>query len=260
MTTSKLNEIYKYSMPTKSKIEEVCRLKQPTVFTCQKVDFFNQYNLKNLKENYPLKLMNVRKNTEINNEQHGYALVNTTECEKILESNKAYYSENNHELLRGMNMDKLIEKTNFFKPPMTWSEKHDLVLGGEGSHTPLGYSLDFREFLIPTSGEIEVKLLNPSSRDDIDIHSDYLNLEFLSSLNPWDSNNPRQPTSSLTYLQVGEVLFIPSYWLSSVRFGKDAAFIRVRYRTPLGDLANVQDHITSFLQNQNTSFKTMKTD
>ena len=106
-----------------------------------------------------------------------------------------------------------------------------------------------------TSGEVKVKLINPDSSNDLDVHRDYFNMEFLSSFDPWDPTKPRKTESLEATFKVGEVCFVPAYWFYSFEFGENSSIIALKYNTYMSECVNLKDYIIQFLQKQNTTFK-----
>ena len=178
----------------------------------------------------------------------------------LLNNDSKYYTENNNDFVRQLDkFDNIKEKTDFFKPPLNVREKYDFITGNNGSHTCLKYSIDYRNFYLVTSGEVKIKLINPSDIDVLDVFKDYLNMEFLSSYNPWDPNIPRKADSIEVTLKEGDVCFIPTYWLYSIQFGEKGELMAVKYNTFMSEFANLREYFIHFLQKQNTSFKLLKT-
>tara|TARA_Y100000591_G_C21765305_1_gene662492 strand:+ start:269 stop:1039 length:771 start_codon:yes stop_codon:yes gene_type:complete len=254
-------EIYTVDHPTKTKLEEVCRLKQPIKFLFDEIDVFKNLNLDVLFKTIPHQGINVRKNTIEDDENEIYQMVNLIDAEALLKNDSNFYTENNDKFIRDLGIfSEIKEKMEFFRPPLNFRETYDFLTGSNNTHTCLKYNIDFRSFYLVTSGEAKIKLINPNSADELDIYKDYLNMEFLSSFNPWDSSIPRKADSIEVTVKVGEVCFIPTYWLYSIQFGEKTSIMSVKYNTYMSEFANLREYFVHFLQKQNTSFKLLKTE
>ena len=255
LTTSNMMEVYNVDRPSQTKLEEICRLKQPVKFTFDKIDLFDKINLKNLSEEHGGQGVNVRKN-KIDDKEMLFNMMSIVDAKNLIENDKNYFCENNETMLVDAGLlDGLKEKTDFFKPPMCYSERYDYVTGGNECRTPLRYNIDYRNFYLITSGEVKVKLINPDSSNELDVHRDYLNMEFLSSFDPWDPTKPRKTESLEATLKVGDVCFIPAYWFYSFEFGENSSIIALKYNTYMSECVNLKDNIIHLLQKQNTTFK-----
>lgn len=260
ISTSNIMEIYTVDHPSKNKLEEVCRLKQPVKFLFDKIDIFEKLNIENLTQTIPYQGVNVRRNVLEEEEKEIYQIVNLVDAKTLLESDSSYYIENNDKFIKELDFyNTLKEKTEFFKPPLTLRQEYDFINGSSKTHTCLKYNIDYRNFFLVTSGEVKIKLINPDDIDDLDVYKDYLNMEFLSSFNPWDLNIPRKADSIEATLKEGDVFYIPPYWLYSIKFGENSALLSIKYNTFMSEFANLREYFIHFLQKQNTSFKLLKT-
>lgn len=260
LSTSEIMEVYNVERPSKTKLEEVCRLKQPIKFTFDKIDIFDKINMDYLSKMLPHEGVNVRRNIIEDDDKEIYEKIGLNDAITLLDSDSRYYIENNDKFIRQLDFfDVIKEKTEFFTPPLNFRVNYDLIAGKQDTHTCLKYNIDFRSFYLVTTGEIKIKLMNPNSVDDLDTYKDYLNMEFLSSFNPWDPSIPRKADSIEVTLKVGDVCFIPTYWLYSIQFGEKSTVFAMKYNTYMSEFANLREYFIHFLQKQNTTFKLLKT-
>ena len=87
-------------------------------------------------------------------------------------------------------------------------------------------------------------------------HSDYINYEFRSPINPWNV----QDEYMLDFDKVkcvdikakkGKMVYIPAYWWYSIKFGKNTTVACFRYRTYMNNISIIPRICMYFFQQQN---------
>jgi hypothetical protein len=128
------------------------------------------------------------------------------------------------------------------RPFMVSNCNYDLMFGSENCTTPFRYDINYRNYLLLTSGSIIVKLAPPKSSKYLSLIKDYENFEFKSPINPWNVQdkfkNDFEKIKTLEFkIEKGTVIFIPAFWWYSIKFTKDASITCFRYRTYMNNIA-----------------------
>ena len=125
---------------------------------------------------------------------------------------------------------------SFMMPKFCAYSKYSIWMGAVNSHTFLQYHMNDRVFLYVTQGRINVKMTPWRSRKYLDIHTNYDNYDFYSTVNPFDTAPTSTATSSIKWLSFdvvpGYVLSIPAWWWYSIRFStEDTRVAYLQYQT-----------------------------
>ncbi len=259
-------EIYNIENPSKDKFEEICDLRQPVLIKLELSEILNNCNLAALNDNYGAFDIKIRNNDDKreNSEKHLPLLLN--------EAVNLFQKDNENKLITENNEDFLVEtgaikhyKYNdvFLRPPMVSKCTYDFWSGSNGSITPLRYNNNYRNYLYITSGKIKLKLIPPNYSKYLNIKKDYENGEFCSNINPWDV----KPQDSADFNKVkvlditlndGDLLYIPAYWIYSIKYEEISSISVFCYRTYMNTVAIIPDLIMQFLQKQNIERKFLK--
>lgn len=256
-------EVYNIDNPSKDKFEEICDLRQPVLIKMELSDVLDNCNLATLNENYGAFDIKIRNNKEDedNSEKHLPLLLNEAVNLFQNDNEKKLITENNEEFLLETGAIKHYKYNDIFlRPPMVSKCIYDFWSGSNGSITPLRYNNSYRNYLYVTSGKASIKLIPPNYTKYLNIKNDYENAEFRSSINPWDVD-PRDKADfnkvkvlDLT-LNDGELLYIPAYWLYSIKYEEICSISIFNYRTYMNTVAIVPDLLMQFLQKQNIERK-----
>ena len=137
------------------------------------------------------------------------------------------------------------------------SYTYDYIMGSKDNITPLRYEMNYRNYFVVLSGSIKVKMSPPKSGKYLYPIKDYENLEFRSSINPWNVQEKylhdfdKIKCMEVT-LEPGKIIFIPAYWWYSFKFEDNkSTIISFKYRTYMNTLAILPNLFISFLQKQN---------
>jgi hypothetical protein len=245
LKTSNDLEMYEIDQASKDKLEEVCDIRQPTLFEFDNqkiVDSTNKTYVSNNYHAFEVKILNV-KDTDPNLEL--YMPLPIHAVVKLFDEDKSacYLSENNSEFLNDTGVVKSFKYNDaFLRPHMVSNCNYDIMMGSVGVCTPFKYEINYRNFFLLTQGTAQIKLAPPKSVKYLYPQYDYENFEFRSPINPW---NP-QPNYAADFDKIkclefillpGKTLYIPSYWWYSIQFGANTSISTLFYRTYMNNIA-----------------------
>ena len=246
LKTSDDLEIFEMEQFSKSKLEEICDLRQPVLFDCDEnqkiIEFFNkEYFL----QNYPSFEIKIRNVGDVDDNTEMYLPLPFYSAIKLFNQDKSstYYSDNNMDYLQETGLIKIM-KTNdaTMRPYMVSNCNYDILLGSHGCTTPFKYEINYRNFFLLTSGSAIIKLAPPKSSKYLFPIKDYENFEFKTLINPWNVQDEyKDDFNKVKCLEfnmvVGKTLFIPAYWWYSIKITKDATITSFKYRTYMNNIA-----------------------
>ena len=262
-------EIYEIEQASKSKLEEICDLRQPTLFDFDEEHYkiMNTINTTYLLSNYPVFEIKIKDNntSESNNT---YIPLPLHVGNKLFteDKNSTYYSEGNQDFLVETGAVKNISYNDeFLRPSLVSNCSYDFIFGAPGSELPFRYDLNYRNFYTVTQGTVKVKLSPPISSKYLLPIKDYEAFEFKSPINPWNpSEKYKADFEKVKCLEItltpGKFLYIPAYWWYSFKLGDYSSCIAsLKYRTYMNNIA-ISNHVFLYaLQNQNIDRKIAKT-
>jgi len=180
------------------------------------------------------------------------------------DKNSTFLSENNSEFLQETGVIKSLQYNDeFLRPYMVSNCNYDLLMGSEGTCTPLRYEINYRNFFLLTQGSAQIKLTPPQSTRYLYPNYDYENFEFSSPINPWNPQpNYRADFDKIKCLEFtllpGKTIYIPAYWWYSIKLNKETSIACFRYRTYMNNIA-ISPYIAMYaLQIQNVQRNTTK--
>lgn len=245
LKTSNDLEIYEIEQPSKQKFEEICDIRQPTIFHFNNTNLVNETNISNILNKYYAFDMKIRNINDIHKkEEETYMPLPLHSLNKLLTDDKSasYFSENNSDFLKETGVAKVFKyNDDFFRPHMVSNCYYDILRGSDKCYTPFRYEINYRNFFMPTQGTVKIKLAPPKSIKYLFPNYDYENFEFSSPINPWNV----QPQYSSEFdkvkclefdLNVGCTLFIPPYWWYSIQFSENSSLSIMKYRTYMNNL------------------------
>jgi len=253
-------EVYEIEKFSKDKLEEVCDLRQPTLFnhTIEYLDNLKQDNTSKIYSAFDIKIKNIAKDNEqvplpLNN---AIKLFNTEGVKYISEKNDEFLDETC--LIKDYRANDAL-----LRPYMVASCEYDMILGSENSVTPLRYDVNYRNFYAVIEGEVTIKLTPPKNSKYLYLEKNYENFEFRSPINPWDIQECYKKEFEKTqFLEVvltrGKILFIPAYWWYTIKLNKNAVLATFKYRTFMNNVALAPEFFMSFLQKQNIKHMVVK--
>ena len=137
-------EVYEIDKFSKDKLEEVCDLRQPTLFnhTIDYLDNLKRDNMLKIYSAFDIKIKNLAKITaqvplSLNK---AIKLFNTEDVQYISEKNEEFLDETC--LIKDFRANDAL-----LRPYMVGSCEYDMILGSENSITPLRYDVNYRNFM-----------------------------------------------------------------------------------------------------------------
>lgn len=259
LKTSNDLEIYEIENVYKDKIEEICDLRQPTIFDIDNKKIIDSTSKNNLLKTYPVFEIKIRNVKENNENDETYMPLTFNDASQLFDNDKdgKYISENNLDFLQETGSIKNISfNDQIFRPYFVSNCSYDILCGSENSITPFRYDINYRNFFIVTQGSVSVKLTPYYFSKYLYVENDYELFEFRSPINPWNvqskySNDFDKVKCLEIVLLPGKCIYIPAYWFYSFKFGKNTSLTCLKYRTYFNNIAIIPKISMSFLQNQN---------
>jgi hypothetical protein len=266
LKTSEDLEMYEVEQPSKDKLEEICDIRQPVLFDfdCQKI--IESSNRTYISNNYNAFEIKIRNSKEEDPNAELYMPLPIHAAIKLFDEDKnaTYFSENNAEFLEETGVVKNLKYNDeFLRPYMVSNCNYDILLGSANTCTPFRYEINYRNFLLLTEGNAQIKLAPPHSTKYLYPIYDYDNFEFKSPVNPWSP----QPKYSADFdkmkcleftLTPGKTLFIPAYWWYTIKFQKNTSISCFHYRTYMNNIAVIPYIGMHALQIQNVKRNSVK--
>lgn len=266
LKTSDDLEIYEIDQPSKTKLEEICDLRQPVLF-----DFANERLLESCKRQtivdtygaFDVKIRNVK--NDISDDEELYVPISFTSAKKAMKEDveQKYLVENNGDFLEETGMIKSFRyNDSFLRPYMVSNCIYDYLAGSNGMCTPFRYDLNYRNYYLVTEGTVRFKLAPPRSDKYLYRYNDYENFEFRSPVNPWNVQQQYRPDfDKIKCLEVvvkkGQIIFIPAFWWNTMRFEDDASVCAFKYKTYMNNVAMFPQLFMRFLQSHNVKRNTV---
>jgi hypothetical protein len=245
LKTSNDLELFELDMPTKIKLEEVCNLRQPLLFSYHEENI-NQCTLQKCLE---YKAFDVT----VYDPSYNPFQFTLEKAVKLFDTN--YISYNNSDFLNETMLFRYYNETDsYLRPPMVSSIYYDILFGAVGSSTRLQYSTKYRNYIYVSNGSINIKFTPPRNNKYLNVQKNYVTQEFYSPIDVW-KHIPEKVKFLEINIKKGQMLFIPAYWWYSIQFEKDACVCTFQYKTVMNIIATIPDICISILQQQNTKTK-----
>jgi hypothetical protein len=266
-------EIYEMDYISNSNLQEICNVKQPTIFEFRKInpDFFLKIENEDLFsekfENIDIKVKDVLDYWNKDIQSVEPIILPNSSFQTLMKSDPKshFYMEDNEDFLEETDIiHQIKELDEYLKPTFNVFSKYDLLTGSANCVTPIRYHTDYRRFLIVTSGKISVKMTSWKGRKYLHPIIDYDNYEFFSKLNVWFPQKEfLNDIDKLKFLEfevsAGYVLYIPPFWWYSIKFFPDTQIVSTSYQTVMNIMSNIPDLFRYYLQFHNTKVKISRT-
>jgi hypothetical protein len=244
-------EIFEVDEPSKQLIEDICDLRQPTLFNLYCQEIANETCLDNIVSKYnafDIKIRNTKDTMEANDV--AFLALPLHSLQQVLQHQDAslssmstFISEKNMDFLVETNVRKYFQGNDLIcRPPFVSNCYYDIIIGTCNSFTPFRYELNYRNYFITTQGSVEIKLCPPKYKRYLFAIHDYDNFEFYSPINPWQPQS--QYTSEFNKvkclqftLPIGKTFFLPPYWWYSIKFNNQSSVSVMKYRTIMNNIA-----------------------
>lgn len=253
-------EVYEIVQPSKSKLEEICDLKQPIIFSYINQQLLDSCNIEYINNLYYAFDINIR-GKELD---ELYSKLPLGKAIKLFKKDKknTYITENNMEFLTDTGMLKIFNHNDeFMRPMLVINCLYDFMFGS--GNTPLRYNINYRNYFYVTSGKVKVKLCSSKYTKYLYKNNDYENFEFRSPINPWNVDKKyKNDYDKIKFLEFtaekGTIIHIPAYWWYSMQFEDDAFVSVFKYKTTFNVIAIAPQLIMSILQSQNVKHKVLR--
>ena len=253
-------EVYEIVQPSKSKLEEICDLKQPIIFKYENLQLIETCNINYINNLYYAFDINIRgkESDEL------YTKLPLGKAIKLFKKDQknTYITENNMEFLTDTGMLKVFNHNDeFMRPLLVVNCLYDFMFGS--GNTPLRYNINYRNYFYVTSGKIKIKLCSSKYTKYLYKSNDYENFEFRSPINPWNVEKKyKNDYDKIKFLEFtaekGTIIHIPAYWWYSIQFEDDSFVSVFKYKTTFNVLAIAPQLVMSVLQSQNVKHKVLK--
>jgi len=257
-------EIYELDDLDKSKMEEVCNMRQPILLKFPNENITRIFSHKTIMNDYNIFDVKVRKWEENNNECQHIPLKMSLANKLIEKNNSEYYSERNSDFLEETGLVKHIKAIDdVFKPYLNMTCHYDMLFGTINSCTPLKYNVFNRNYFYVCDGTAKIKLIPPMFSKYLHVDNDYENFEFRSPINVWNvqkefSDSYVKSKVMEIKLQKNSVVYVPSYWFYSIQFGENAVILNCGYSTLMSAVATIPQRCLYLLQQQNITRRIAK--
>ena len=258
LRTSNDLDVYEIDANSKDRLEEICDVRQPVMFEYSNPTVLRDITLGQLTKRFSAFDVNMRTLSETDDDSL-YSPVPMRSATKLfgVDSEKKYFSENNNMFLTDTGGIKSMSyHDEFLRPYMVSNCNYDVLFGSMGVTTPMRYEVNYRNYFYVTEGDIEIRMAPPKNSKYMMEHSDYINYEFRSPINPWNV----QDEYMLDFDKVkcvdikatkGKMVYIPAYWWYSIKFGKNTTVACFRYRTYMNNISIIPRICMYFFQQQN---------
>lgn len=243
-------EHYSVNEYKKDNINKICQMKQPFSFLYKNQDLLNIINFKNLNKHFKKEYLQIRKKSE-----DIYLPMSVERSMKLFRKDVSnnYYSENNGVFLKNTDLLKYFKNNSVLSPNLVSNSKYDMILGTKGSNSKLKYNLFYRNFYYVTDGKCVIRLLTPENKRHLNINKNYDIFEYNSNIDCFSDDFNKK------YLDVtlskGDILFIPPYWLYSIKFLENSIITSFHYGSYLSNISIIPDVLKHLVQKQNISLK-----
>tara|TARA_B100000902_G_C27307899_1_gene916625 strand:- start:2337 stop:3233 length:897 start_codon:yes stop_codon:yes gene_type:complete len=259
LNTSDYLEIYEIDNISKEKFEELCNIKQPLFFDCNKLDInlsFPDINIDYLKKiygNFDILLF------DNNNQNLGIPvdIISAYELFKKDLSNN-YISEYNYNFLEETTLIKSFKTYDYFLRPLNVTNTfYDIICGSLNSYTKLKYSLNYRNIFYVNEGSVEITLTPPCNKKFLHVNNYNDDLEYYSDIDIFNIDEKyNKDFNKVKFLRKilnkGQFISIPAYWFYSIKILEHNTLISsYKYRTYSNNLAILPTILHNFLKRNN---------
>ena len=259
LKTSDDLELYEIELPSKTKLEEICDIRQPVVFNFNNERIIESCQRKAILDTYGAFDVKMRNIKDFTDDSEMYIPLAFASAMNVLKEDKEekYISEINSDFLEETGLIKTFAYNDeFLRPPMVSNCMYDFICASKQCKTPLKYELNYRNYFLVTEGSVKLKLAPPKSTRYLYAVKDYENFEFRSPVNPWNVQQQyKADFDKIKCLEVtvikGQIIFIPAYWWYSMEFADATSLCSFKYKTYMNNVAILPQLFMRFLQRQN---------
>ena len=255
--TSNDLEVYDIPYTTRSKLDEVCDIRQPTTFRLPSL--LTMKTTDDILKEFDSFDITIGKGHDYGS----FIPIPFSNAIQILKNNHYddtsinYISENNTTFMNETNIIKDIQKNDtMIRPTLVSSCQYDMIIGNKQSYMCLRYHKEYRNIFTLHEGSVVVKLIPPACSKYMVTEDDYGLMRFTSPMNCWSIQPEfirdfRKVKSIDVQLQKGDSLYIPAYWWYSIKFNEYSVVWVCKYQTWMSMIATIPTYVLSFLQRSN---------
>lgn len=270
-------DVYHIDYPSKEKLDEICDIRQPVVFGATRLENASRkLTLASLARSYPEFDLNIigAKDDGDGSTPVKFLPVKIKDASVLLASSgaaTAYRSESNGALLAAAGLSKNIQGAEYIlRPSLSLRARYDVAFGNVGHHTPLRHHLNYRNYVMVTSGAAGVMMAAPKYTRELVFEADYGgggggaggDVTFVSSENPWpssDGGGGSGASNDVNYLYVelraNQIIYVPAYWSYSVRFEQPGtSLLLLYYQTYMGYASCLRHNALAYMQSRNVKY------
>ena len=243
-TSNELN-VYETVFQTKEQLDNVCKLRQPIIFNYIEFPSFEREQLIEKYGSQKILMKSV--------DSGEYVPFQLTEAVQLVDKDTtgSYYIEKNCDFIES-NLKERIEKyEKNIRPLFTGKCIYDILIGSNGSSTPLKYEINYRNFFLVTEGSISIRFAPPKSEDYLNAQVDYETLDITSPFQVWKETALENVEFIDIVASKGQMIHIPPYWWYSIQFTNNASVLSFKYRTYMNTLTLMPQIFMQILQLQN---------
>jgi len=263
---SKDLEVYSVVNPTKLKLEEICEIRQPVIFTLDE-PILQHLDIDFIQQRYGAFDINIQSYDKTDSNKIEYTdnipVIFDEALEFLkLDDNKGYISNNNNDFLKETTLLKEFKKNDYFlRPQMVSVCDYDLIIGSKDSITKTVYEVNYRNYFMCLDGNVTIRVVSPMYKKYMNHLDNYSDMEFYSPYNIWNIQSQfkgdfNKIKTMDIILNKGDVVYIPAYWYYSINFNNLSCLSVFKYRTYMNTLAITPELTRYFLQNLNIKRKT----
>lgn len=257
-------EIYEINSFSRERLNEVCDLRQPVLFSYN-IDNLNEFKIDNLLSNYSSFDIKVKFFNNLEDIVIPLKFKDFIELIDNKDTDKIFTIENNSEFLEETCLNKKIQYNDlFFKPLSLMSYEYDILIGKKNQFTKCQYNLNYRNYFIVLEGKIKLKLAPPKSNKYLNVQKDYESFKFYSNMNIWDPQiDYINDYNKIKFLEIeltaGNIINIPAYWWFSFYYLENKSnIICLKYRTYMNNVTILPEFLKYHLQRQNIKHELFK--
>ena len=245
LKTSNEMNVYETVFHTKEQLDNICKLRQPIIFNYNE---FPSFERERLIEKYGSQKI-LMKSVDTGE----YIPFQLTEAVQLVDKDTtgSYYIEKNSDFIES-NLKMLIEKyEKDIRPLFTGKCIYDILIGSNGSSSPLKYEINYRNYFLVTEGSISIRFAPPKSEDYLNAQVDYETLDITSPIQVWKETAVENVEFIDIVASKGQMIHIPPYWWYSIQFTNKASVLSFKYRTYINTLTLLPQIFMQILQLKN---------
>ena len=158
-----------------------------------------------------------------------------------------FYTQHNHQSIVTSELYNVFkENDELVQPVSNIQSTYDLYMGSDGVTTTLQHHRNSSLFLINIKGSQTIRLFPWSSIKEQS--TDLMHYQFNSEYDGWNSSERNMIEIEL---QIGQLLYIPSYWWYTIRHNKQSHMLSTTYVSLINSITHAPLKLQSIIQQYN---------